>query len=94
MSLAEGRSLLAVAAINLFQVVAALLERAVNVGKRICLDAEHEWRGDLFVVIVSACQAISTAKELEPVLSALHYSYQPTLFRFQVHARANNRFIC
>ena len=36
----------------------------MNVGRRICLGAEQEWRGDLFEVTVSACQAISTAKGL------------------------------
>ena len=36
----------------------------MNIGRRICLGAEHEWRGDLFVVIVSACQAIFMAKGL------------------------------
>ena len=36
----------------------------MSVGRRICLGAEQELRGDLFVVIVSACQAISTAKGL------------------------------
>ena len=36
----------------------------MSVGRRICLGAEQELRGDLFVVIVSACQVISTAKGL------------------------------
>ena len=36
----------------------------MNVEKRVCLGAEHEWRGDLFVVIVSTCQAICMAKGL------------------------------
>ena len=36
----------------------------MSVGRRICLGAEQELRGDWFVVIVSACQVISTAKGL------------------------------
>ena len=42
-----------------------LLERAVNVWKKICLGAEHvSVLGDLSVAIVSACQALSIMKGL------------------------------
>ena len=41
-----------------------LLERVVNVGRRICLGDEHVSKGDFSVVVVSACQAISMMKEL------------------------------
>ena len=82
MSRAEGRSLLAVRQ----QICSRwwLLERVVSVRRRICLGAEHEWRGDLLVVIVSACQAISTANfrgslKVPRMASEIHFADQCAL---------------